>query len=92
MEKAAGPLRYVVPGVAPEPALIPLSSFVQSRAAINMFLGTERLEALGTWLSPILLLNKQNIPQEELAIYLLLLCGRLPRVLALTAPCFCPGS
>lgn len=77
MEKAAGPLRHVVPGVAPEPALIPLSSFVQSsRAAINTFLGTERLEALGTWLSPISLLNKQNIPQEELAIYLLLLCGR----------------
>lgn len=48
MEKAAGPLHYMVPGVAPEPVLISLSSFVQSCVMINMFSGAERLEALGT--------------------------------------------
>lgn len=48
MEEAAGPLRYMMPGVTPEPVLIPLSSFVQSCVVINMFSGAERLEALGT--------------------------------------------
>lgn len=48
MEKALAPLRYMMPGVAPEPVLIPFSSFVQSCVVINMFSGTERLEALGT--------------------------------------------